>query len=66
MYHQIIQCGSCGEHVACNAFSVKCGGCGAWSHGDCVVETEAERAALRAGAEEGREFSWQCRKCPKG
>ena len=52
--------------MACNAFSVKCGGCGAWSHGDCVVETEAERAALRAGAEEdGREFSWQCSKCPE-
>ena len=57
--------------MACNAFSVKCGGCGAWSHGDCVVGTEAERAALRAaGAEEaagegggGGEFSWQCSNC---
>ena len=50
--------------MACNAFSVKCAQCGAWSHGDCVG-TEAERAALRAGAEEGREFSWQCSKCPE-
>ena len=49
--------------MACNAFSVKCTECGAWSHGDCV-ETEAERAALKAGAEEGREFSWRCSKCP--
>lgn len=48
--------------MACNAFSVKCAECGAWSHGDCV-ETEAERAKLRACAEEGREFSWHCSIC---